>query len=298
MPASGFEIEEAEMEGIQILHRLGPKRILGHARVEGVETLAVKSVFDPDGSFNPRFLADTESSIECDSVILAIGQSPDLSWLRPEDGVEVSPRGTIDVDAETLATSAPGIYAGGDVAFGPRNLIDAIRDGRRAAASIHGLLGGAAPGPRRVQRALPVASVPRPVLDYDATPRVEIPSVSTDRRVGVPEIELGYDEGRARLEAARCLQCFYNIMLDPSLCILCGGCVDICPENCLRVVPAEDLDGMTAAGPSGALILQEDRCIRCALCIERCPTGALFMTGWAEASIRLPGAEPRVGGAA
>ncbi len=63
MPASAFEIEEAEMEGIQILHRLGPKRILGEARVEGVETLAVKSVFDPDGSFNPRFLDGTESSM-------------------------------------------------------------------------------------------------------------------------------------------------------------------------------------------------------------------------------------------
>ncbi len=231
-------------------------------------------------------------------MILAIGQSPDLSWLRPEDGVEVSPRGTIGVDAETLATSAPGIYAGGDVAFGPRNLIDAIRDGRRAAASIHGLLGGAAPRRRDGRRALPVVSVPRPVLDYDAAPQVEIPSVSSERRIGVPEIELGYDEAQARLEAARCLQCFYNIMLDPALCILCGGCVDICPENCLRVVPAEDVDGMTAVEPSGALILQEDRCIRCELCIERCPTGALSMTGWAEASIRLSGAEPNAEGAA
>ncbi|HEX6231386.1 MAG TPA: FAD-dependent oxidoreductase, partial [Actinomycetota bacterium] len=123
MPASGFEIEETELEGITIQHRLGPTRILGETQVEGLETLDVSSVFDPDGRFNPRFIEGTEKTIPCDSVILAIGQAPDLSWLRSEDGVEVSPRGTIAVDPETLATSAPAVYAGGDVAFGPRNLI-------------------------------------------------------------------------------------------------------------------------------------------------------------------------------
>ncbi len=291
MPAFEFEIEEAEVEGIEIFHRLGPKRILGETRVEGLETLKVKSVFDPDGSFNPRFLPGTESSMECDSVILAIGQSPDLSWLSPEDGVEASPRGTIAVDRETLATSAPGVYAGGDVAFGPRNLIDAIGDGRRAAASIHRFLGGEVQQPRIRRLSLPIVSINRPVLDYDAVPRVEIPSVPTDRRIGVPEIELGYTEGQARLEAARCLQCFSNIWLDPELCILCGGCVDICPENCLRIVPTEEVGGMTVAGPTGALILQEERCIRCALCVERCPTDAISMTEWAEAPLGLPGAE-------
>src|SRR6266511_4384198 len=142
MPAHGFEIEEAENEGIEILHRLGPKRILGTDHVEGLETLDVSSVFDPDGRFNPRFVEGTEKSITCDSVILAIGQAPDLSWLDPNDGIEVSPRGTIAVERDSLATSAPGIYAGGDVACGPRNLIDAIGDGRRAAASIHRMLTG------------------------------------------------------------------------------------------------------------------------------------------------------------
>ncbi len=287
MPAHEYEIEEAEREGISILHRLGPKRLVGDAHVEGLETLDVSSVFDPDGRFNPRFEEGTEKVIPCDSVILAIGQSPDLSWLEPDDGVEVSPRGTIAVDRDSLTTSAPGIYAGGDVAFGPRNLIDAIGDGRRAAASIHRLLSGEEPPAPRFRRMLPVTVVDRPLLGYDGIPRVEIPSVPSERRIGVPEIELGYTEEQARQEAARCLQCFLNIELEPSLCILCGGCVDICPERCIRIVPTEEIDGIGAPIPSSALIIQEDYCIRCALCVERCPTHALSLGGWSESSTGL-----------
>lgn len=292
MPAHEYEIEEAEVEGIEIIHRLGPKRVLGTDRVEGLETLDVSSVFDPDGRFNPRFVEGTEKTMTCDSVILAIGQAPDLSWLEPEDGVDVSPRGTIAVDRDSLATSAPGVYAGGDVAFGPRNLIDAIGDGRRAAASIHRLVSGEEPSKPRFRRMLPVTVVNRPVLGYDGVPRVEIPSVPSERRVGVPEIELGYTEEQARLEAARCLQCFLNIELEPGLCILCGGCVDICPENCIRIVPVERIEGVSSAGPASALIIQEDYCIRCALCVDRCPTHALSIGGWSESSTGFREIEP------
>ncbi|HSL67861.1 MAG TPA: FAD-dependent oxidoreductase, partial [Actinomycetota bacterium] len=292
MPATDFEIEEAEAEGIEIIHRRGPKRILGGERVEGLETLDVSSVFDPDGRFNPRFFEGTERRITCDSVILAIGQAPDLSWLEPGDGVEVSARGTIGVVRDSLATSAPGVFAGGDVAFGPRNLIDAIGDGRRAAASIHRALSGQEPPRSRLRRMLPVTVVNRPVLDYDGIPRIEVPSVSSERRIGVPEIELGYTEEQARREAARCLQCFLNIELEPGLCILCGGCVDICPEKCIRIVPVEELAGISAPRPSSALIIQEDYCIRCALCVERCPTNALSLDGWSESSTRLREIEP------
>ncbi len=294
MPAHEFEIQEAELEGIEILHRLGPKAVLGTERVEGLETLDVSSVFDPDGRFNPRFVEGTERRLSCDSVILAIGQTPDLSWLDPADGVEVSPRGTIAVDSETLATTASGVFAGGDVAFGPRNLIDAIGDGRRAAASIHRLISGEQPPTQRsgFRRMLPVTVVSRPVRDYDSVPRVEVPSVASERRIGVPEIELGYTEEQARLEAARCLKCFLNIELEPRLCILCGGCVDVCPEKCIRIVPVEHIEGIAAAVPSSALVIQEDYCIRCGLCIDRCPTHALSFGGWSEASTGLREIEP------
>ncbi|MEO8323932.1 MAG: 4Fe-4S binding protein, partial [Actinomycetota bacterium] len=96
----------------------------------------------------------------------------------------------------------------------------------------------------------------------------------------------------ARTEASRCLQCFLNIMLEPSLCILCGGCVDVCPERCISIVPAEDIDGITPEMPSSALVIQEDRCIRCVLCVDRCPTNALSLAGWPEASTAPVALEP------
>jgi formate dehydrogenase (NADP+) beta subunit len=298
MPAHEFEIEEAEVEGIEILTRRGPHAILGNGRVTGLQTLDVASVFDPDGRFNPRFIDGTEKIIDCDSVILAIGQAPDLSWLEPDDGVEVTARGLIGIDSESLATSAEGVYAGGDVAFGPRNLIDAIGDGRRAAASIHMQIAGIeAPRPTLQSRTLlPIIEVKRPKVDYTAIARVDVPAEPSERRVGSPEIELGYTEEEARTEASRCLQCFLNITLEPSLCILCGGCVDICPEDCIRIVPIKDLEGISApATPASALVLQEDRCIRCSLCIDRCPTDALSMESWSEASTAPVALEPITG---
>ena len=114
-------------------------------------------------------------------------------------------------------------------------------------------------------------------------PRVTIPSEVSERRIGVPEVELGYTEEQARREASRCLQCFLNIELDASLCILCGGCVDVCPEYCIRIVPTGSIDG-EAAAPASALVIQEDFCIRCALCVQRCPTHALSIGGWNESS--------------
>jgi formate dehydrogenase (NADP+) beta subunit len=294
MPAHEFEIEEAELEGIEVITRLGPKAILGDERVSGLETLRVASVFDPDGRFNPRLIDGTESTLECDSVILAIGQAPDLSWLSDDDGVDLSPRGTISVDRESLATSADWIYAGGDVAFGPRNLIDAIGDGRRAAASIHRQIAGEeAPLPSRSGRKLlPILEVRGRTPDYTEYPRVPIPAELSERRIGSPEVELGYTPEQAREEASRCLQCFLNIMLEPSICILCGGCVDICPEKCIRIIPTEEIVGIEATGPSSALIIQEELCIRCGLCVDRCPTHALSLQGWSETSTAPVALEP------
>jgi formate dehydrogenase beta subunit len=296
MPAHEFEIEEAEVEGIEVFGRLGPTRIVGDAHVTGLETLRVASVFDERGRFAPTFVPGTEAIMECDSVILAIGQTPDLSWIQPNDEVRASARGTIEVEAESLATTADGIYAGGDLAFGPRNLIDAIGDGRRAAASIHRqLTGESAPTPSLAgRRMLPIVQVTRgPVSTvFTERSRVDVPAEPTERRIGSPEIELGFTEAQARDEAGRCLQCFLNIMLEPSLCILCGGCVDVCPEKCIRILPAERIDGLEAAQPSSVLVLQEERCIRCALCVERCPTDALSLDGWSEASSAPIALEP------
>jgi ferredoxin len=126
--------------------------------------------------------------------------------------------------------------------------------------------------------------VPRPRDDWDATGRVGVPALPSGRRIGAAEVELGYTDEQARTEAARCLQCFDNIVLDAELCILCAGCVDICPMDCLRIVPMDDIAGVAAEGPASALILDEDPCIRCGLCVARCPTDALSLAHWSESS--------------
>ncbi len=99
--------------------------------------------------------------------------------------------------------------------------------------------------------------------------------VPHDRRIGFAEVETGYGEAEARLEGHRCLRCFDNVMLQPELCILCGLCVDVCPHNCITIVPADRAGVGTAA--QSALLLDESVCIRCGLCVNRCPPGALLM---------------------
>ncbi len=274
MPATPEEIAEAEEEGIRIVYRRGPHRITGGGHVEGLETIAVASVFDAQHRFAPTFVPGTEEVLPADTVILAVGQVADVGFLGQGAGVELTRQRGVAVDPTTLRTSHPRIWAGGDAAFGPRNLIDAVADGQRAAASIHAEHAGGAVGPRRIE----LADLPgfrRLATGYDAVGRVKIPVVPHDRRIGFAEVETGYGEAEARLEGHRCLRCFDNVMLQPELCILCGLCVDVCPHNCITIVPADRAGVGTAA--QSALLLDESVCIRCGLCVNRCPPGALLM---------------------
>ena len=149
MPAALEEIEEAEEEGIIMHPGFGPKRIIGKdGKVMALETLKTKWVFDQNKRFNPAFYENSESQIECDTIIMAIGQAPRLDFLTPEDNVDFSPRGLIAVNPQTLMTSAAGIFAGGDCVFGPRLIIDSVGDGKRAAVGIDEFLrGGKHPEP-------------------------------------------------------------------------------------------------------------------------------------------------------
>jgi len=274
IPADPEEIEEAEREGIRIVHRRGPQRFVGDTHVTGLETIAVTSVFDDEGRFSPTFAPGTEEVIPADTVILAVGQGADVGFLGTD--IARTRPGGVQVDPGSLQTSDPRIWAGGDVARGPRNLIDAIADGKRAAASIHAALTGAPPAtPTHEIRVELRSGFRRLDSDYDAIPRQAIPATPTDRRVGFGEVETGYDEKQARLEGLRCLRCFDNITLSPELCILCGLCVDVCPPNCITIARADHV-GLGTEQQS-VLLLDEDLCIRCGLCVNRCPPGALSM---------------------
>jgi NADPH-dependent glutamate synthase beta subunit-like oxidoreductase len=309
MPADPEEVEEAEEERITIYNRRGPKRILvENGRVVGVETLDVASVFDETGRFNPRFTPGTEKVVEADTVIIAVGQASDLSWINPEDGIEVTPRGTIKVDPETLATTAPGIYAGGDLAFGPRIAISAVADGRRAARSIDAYLSGSKPAEPEYKVTLYDTADYQPIPGYTHIQRQPIPVLPLDRRVGVAQVELGYREAQAILEGSRCLRCWVNTIFEGNPtegteCILCGGCADVCPQDCIEIVPLSQLvvdretvsltdddlesDLARVSGRGMVMIKDEEICIRCGLCAKRCPVGTITMQAFEQSETRI-----------
>ncbi|HSA91752.1 MAG TPA: FAD-dependent oxidoreductase [Terriglobales bacterium] len=300
MPADAEEIEEGSHEGIRLIHRRGPKAVLGNGRVTGLETLDVSRVFDEQGRFSPQFVEGSEKQIPCDTVILAIGQIADLSFLGPEHGLKTTPQQTVVVDTETLATSVPGIYAGGDVAFGPRIIISAVGDGRRAAKSIDTYLTGRTDGPEKyVVRVFPTFGYDHPFArgDYETIIRRRVPVLPIERRQPREEVELCLSETEARTEGSRCLHCWVNTIFDSSRmqgteCIQCGGCVDVCPEECIDLVSLVRVSaGATEARallPNGApatvlasrgaaLIKDETICIRCGLCARRCPASVITM---------------------
>ncbi|MEW5959894.1 MAG: FAD-dependent oxidoreductase, partial [Chloroflexota bacterium] len=143
LPASDFEIEEALEEGIQLFPRVGPNRIVGKdGKVTGLEVIEVESVFDEEGRFNPKFKPGSERVWECDTVILAIGQQADLEALGGADDVVISPRGLVEINPENGQTTAPDVFAGGDVAYGPKLIIDAVRHGHVAALGIEEYIQG------------------------------------------------------------------------------------------------------------------------------------------------------------
>lgn len=294
MLANPFEIEEAEAEGIVIHNQIIPVRILsdnGHAT--GVETLNVSSIFDDQGRFNPQRVPETEHVWTCDSVIVSIGQLGELEWIRPEDSLDVSPGGTLKVNSKTMETTADGIFAGGDIAFGPRLIINAVADGQQAATHIDAYLRGTKHHLVRKGYFTPID--PRVYAPYGPLPNFlrgkrQIPStISVDRRIGVTLVEEGYDEQLAKDQATRCLICSLNPIFDSDLCILCNGCIDVCPTDCLKLVPAGELEGdeevkalIRSKGGEGAtaMLLDPTRCIRCGLCAARCPTDAVIMNSF------------------
>ncbi|MFP5211581.1 MAG: FAD-dependent oxidoreductase [Acidobacteriota bacterium] len=291
MPAWKGEIEEAEHEGIVLDNGWGPKEVVGENGIAtGLKVRRCLSVFDEKGRFNPAF-SDEEKIIPCDSVILAIGQQADLSYLQSEDGVQATPRGILKIN-EDLMTTAPGVFAGGDVAFGPRILVEAVANGHRSARSIHVYLSGKTKKTVLSRfRILPNWRMPS---GYLSIPRQKMPVLAANRRIGIAEVELGFDEEQGRAEGLRCLNCQVNTIFDGSKCILCAGCVDVCPESCLRLVDLVQVSGderyealierrygvpaaQLRAGQAGAIIKNEEKCIRCGLCAQRCPTQAITM---------------------
>lgn len=284
------EFEQALEEGIRFRPQRSVARFEGNGRVRRVKMIGVKRTYDENGRFAPVFDESVTDEVEADLVILAIGQKPEFPFLRPEDGIELTPAGTVKIDRETLATTAPGVFAGGDAAFGPRNLIDAIANGKRAAQSIDDYLNEAPGEPAfwfRFEK-IPTRRFDRRP-DYDRVPRRPPPATDLERRTGISEVEHAYPAEEAKDQADRCLACHIQTIYDAEKCVLCNRCVDICPEHCLKLVPLDEIDlpaeqleaakaaAAEAGGELSAMLKDDEVCIRCGLCAIRCPTDAMTM---------------------
>jgi heterodisulfide reductase subunit A-like polyferredoxin len=249
MPASPWEIEEAEAEGIPIIHRQGVKQIVSQAgKVSGIELKAVARVFDDQGRFAPAYFEDKVSSVTADVVIMAIGQKTDLKFITEADGVAVTPRGLIQADPDTKATSRAGVFAGGDVETGPFIAIAAVAAGREAAFSIDNFMAGK---DLKADREFPVRPLPAGEGDWNPIPadakaanRAAMPHLPVaDWAKGYHEIMLGFDEDAAVAEAARCINCG-----------ICSECMQ-CAINCQAGAVAHDQGPSTEELNVGAVVL-------------------------------------------
>jgi NADPH-dependent glutamate synthase beta subunit-like oxidoreductase len=290
MPADTVEIMEGDEEGIERMNGWGPAEILRDdaGAVTGVRFRRCLRVYDEARRFAPVFDEADATDVACDTVLIAAGQMPNLAFLA--DGgadVEEMRPGWPKVDPETLATTAPGVFVAGDLAHGTRLLIDAVASGKRAARSVYRHVTGRTLRAETLEVHLPIERYRREFL-YEAIPRQALPAREVEQRLDDPvaEVELGFDEATARREAARCLDCGVAPVFDGTRCVLCGGCVDVCPTSCLKLtplaslVPSSALDAvLDGIDPNDgtAILKDEDRCIRCALCAIRCPADAITM---------------------
>jgi NADPH-dependent glutamate synthase beta subunit-like oxidoreductase/ferredoxin len=294
MPADDIEIIEGDEEGVQRHNSLGPKEIVrdSDGKITSIVFQKCTQVFDDEKRFSPKFDENDLTEIPCDTVLISVGQGFDLSFIDAEkDKLEMLPNGAIKCDAETGTTNQPDVYVAGDLAYGPKLLIHGVASGKSVARSIYKQVTGVPISTEATELHFAEAFYSRE-SDYEKSSRVAIPSIEPSERLTsqAAVVESGYTESQARAEACRCLNCGVNTIFDGERCILCGGCVDVCPENCLLITPLDRVESTNAPDSlipdyldgfpveeASAIVKDELICIRCALCAERCPVGAITM---------------------
>lgn len=312
MPADTIEIVEGDEEGVERQNGWGPTEIVRDetGKVTGVTFRKCLQVYDENRKFSPVYDDNDTQTIPCDTVLLAVGQAPKLDFLdKGGKDVERMGNGWLKVDMETLQTTAKDVFVAGDLAHGTRLLIDAVASGKAAARSIYQFLTGKTLAKETLTSHI-VLNQYRREQGYESLRRVEIPTIHPEERLKHPEniVEIGYSKEEAMREASRCLDCGVTPVFDGTRCVLCGGCVDVCPTECLKLVALDSLEFDTDASPlidkalgadaelseNSAILKDEDRCIRCALCAMRCPVDAIsmervsFSTTWTTCGETIP----------
>jgi NADPH-dependent glutamate synthase beta subunit-like oxidoreductase len=304
MKASPWEKEDAQHEGIPILNYLVPKTFVhSDCKLTGMTFEKVKAVYDEQGHRKLVPTGEPDQLFECDDVLVAIGQENSFPWIERGIGIEFDKWGMPVVDKITMQSTLPGVFFGGDAAFGPKNIIWAVAHGHDAAVSIDKFC----QSEDMHQRPDPLTNLLSQKMgihewSYDN-------QISGDLRYQVPwqdkkitlkdikvEVELGFDPKTGYAEAQRCLNCDVQTVFNEKLCIECDACVDICPMDCITFTPNAEEQDLRRQLSAPALNLtqdlyvsevlkmtgrvmakDEDVCLHCGLCAERCPTGAWDM---------------------
>ena len=318
MKASPWEKEDAVREGIPIINMRVPKEFRhDEGRLTGVLFGIVRAEYDDKGRRSLVPTGEPDELMECDEVLVAIGQENAFPWIEKDIGLQFDKRGMPVLNPVTLQSTLSPVFFGGDAAFGPKNIITAVAQGHEAAISIdhycrgRDLLQRPPPLTRLVSQKMGIHE-----WSYDN-------SVSEEARMKVPtktlkktlkdiklEFETGFDPLLACAEAARCLNCDIETVFNHKTCIECDACVDICPTECITFTangeeddlrlrlkaPAKNHDQALYVSETlktgRVMVKDENICLHCGMCAERCPTGAWDMQKF-FLEIDGPGVEAR-----
>ncbi len=301
--ASAWELEDAEEESVAIIINRSPKSfVLENGRLTGMLFDKMEYQMDATGRITVERVAG-EEFLPADDVILAIGQENAFPWVERDMGIEFDKWDVPVVDKATFESTRPGVFFGGDAAFGPKNIIWAVEHGHQAAISIHRHCHGESasermpPGVNLQSRKMGMHEWSYS-NDYTPVERRLMPHVSLKERfknLNI-EVELGFTAEQVEQEVQRCLNCDVQTVFSAKLCIECDACIDICPVDCLTIThngeesdlrqrlkaPAKNLTqalyvsaGLPQTGR--VMVKDEDLCVHCGLCAERCPTAAWDM---------------------
>jgi formate dehydrogenase beta subunit len=301
--ASDWELEDAEEERVEILVNHSPKEfVIEHGKLVGMKFDELEYVLDAAGEIASQRVV-REVFLPCDDVVLAIGQENAFPWIERDLGLVFDKHDVPIIDPTTFESTRPGVFFGGDSAFGPKNIIWAVEHGHQAAISIHKRCEGS-DLKQRLPRGVNLATAKMGIHEwsysnaYEPAERRIMPHVELKARFKKLniEVELGFTAEQVATEVERCLNCDLQTVFTPNLCIECDACIDVCPVDCLTITANGDQPAVEARlkaprlradqpffvseplKQTGRLMVKDENlCVHCGLCAERCPTGAWDM---------------------